>query len=140
MIDDLTLQEALVRVIRIQQQMILEFEYMRRDTSSLVKVMSNLDPDFAAFFFAMKTLGADPGWNKERIPRWDEMEQALCQLGWSPNLSVDVDWGNSHAWFKQDPWSEEYLKDREVMCEEARKNLRLSGEQVNRAEAQRRET
>jgi hypothetical protein len=126
MIDDLTLQEALARAIRIQQQMFVEFEYIRRDQAALVKVLSSLDPEFAAFFFSMKTLDRDPGWNKERIPTWAELEQALRSIGWVPDMSIDVDWGNSHAWFKHDPWDPASHERRQMMTEKARKKLKLS--------------
>ena len=87
--DELSQHEAIVRLIRIQCQMLETLEYVRRDVANAVIVMSALDECFAEAFFARKLAVTDdmPG----TIPSKDVLMEAL------KNLGVDAGYAR---WFK----------------------------------------
>jgi hypothetical protein len=73
--------DALEKVIRIQQQMILDLRSLSVDLNDAVAVMSALDTHFCKAFFARKVGRHSPSDNPMTIPSYGDLMGALASLG-----------------------------------------------------------
>jgi hypothetical protein len=100
--------DALEKVIRIQQQMILDLRSLKVDLNDAVAVMSALDLHFCKAFFAKKVSHQSPSDNPMTIPSYEELMGALAALGWvQPDDQGGLDFFCSLIPSADDVWNEE---------------------------------
>ena len=121
--DELSQHEAVVRLIRIQCQMLETLEYVRRDVANAVIVMSALDECFAEAFFARKLAVTDdmPG----TIPSKDVLMEALKNLGWTQDTRDGLKFFTSIQGFHKDPWLNKDVRKTTGVAKEVRRNRLL---------------
>jgi len=87
-------EDALMRVIRIQKQMIDDFANVSGRLDLVINVLAGLDEHFRRIFFT-RILSCEFDDMPRSIPTKQELEDALLALGFTPTMPSDLNWWNS---------------------------------------------
>jgi hypothetical protein len=97
-------EDALVRVIRIQKQMIDDFAIIFCRINTAISVMSGLDEEFRHIFFC-RELAYDPENLPASVPNKQELDEALRTLGFTSITPPDFAFWKSII-KTQNPWKD----------------------------------